>query len=68
MSKKIKKCWDFFQCRPDEQRLCLMAEVDDYRCWLVNLPCCKIGRDVPRPISIKKVVCKTCDYYKTYKI
>ncbi len=64
---RIKRCWEFFHCQPEEQRVCLAAEATDHHCWLSNLPCCKIGKDLPRPISVKKVICKTCAYYKTYK-
>ena len=66
-NKKIKRCWEFFHCISELQETCMMAEADEWRCWLVNISCCKINKDTPRPLSVKHIVCKTCDYYKTYK-
>lgn len=66
--KLPKRCWEFLQCPPEVQRYCLTAEAQDQRCWLSNLPCRRIGKDIPRPISVKKIICKTCDYYKKFKV
>lgn len=66
MNNKPKRCWEYFHCLPEEQRTCLMRDVEEWKCWLVNIACCKINKDAPRPLSIKNVVCKTCEYYKEY--
>ena len=63
--KKIK-CWEFFRCSSEQQKQCLMPEVEDWRCWLANVACCKMNKDAPRPLSIKNVICKTCDFYKEF--
>lgn len=64
--KDIVRCWDFFHCISDEQKKCLMSEVEEWRCWMVNIACCKINQEAPRPISVKNVFCKTCSYFKEY--
>lgn len=56
-------CWDYFHCRPEEQKECLQAEAGQWQCWEVNIACCRIPKDAPRPLSVKKVVCLTCPYY-----
>ena len=62
-----KRCWEFFHCSVEMHRDCLMKDVEEWRCWTVNIACCRIDRDTPRPLSIKTIVCKNCAYYKTYK-
>ncbi len=65
--KGAKRCWEFFHCDPEKHKHCLIGETQGYRCWLVNIPCCRMPSEVPRPISVKKVICKSCDYYKAFK-
>ncbi|MFA5039327.1 MAG: hypothetical protein WC732_06570 [Candidatus Omnitrophota bacterium] len=65
--KKTPRCWEFFHCPPLEQKKCLLSELDDWRCWLVDMACCKMDRRTPRPKSVKKVFCKTCAFFKTFK-
>ncbi len=64
--KKAKRCWEFFHCLAQTHSECLMSEVEQWKCWTVNIACCRINKDAPRPLSIKGAVCKTCDYYKEY--
>ncbi len=56
-------CWEFFRCDPEKQKTCLIRDVGSTPCWLVNLPCCRMPADAARPISIKKVICKSCAFY-----
>ena len=56
-------CWEFFRCDPEKQKNCLMRDVGSAPCWTVNLACCRMPADTPRPISIKKVICKNCAFY-----
>lgn len=70
MPKKTEKqvhCWEFFHCDPQDQKNCLLSQVEDKRCWLLDIACCKMDRQAPRPKSVKKVLCKTCAFYKTFK-
>jgi hypothetical protein len=61
------RCWAFFHCSVDVHSVCLMKDAEEWRCWLVNIVCCKMDKDTPRPVSTKAVICKNCAYYKTYK-
>jgi hypothetical protein len=64
---KIKKmCWEFFHCLPEVHKACLISEIQDGKCWSVNIACCQINKDTPRPLSVKAMMCKTCEYYKEY--
>lgn len=65
--RKMKRCWEFFQCPIDKHKVCLLADTDEWRCWLIDIACCKMSKDVPQPLSVKKIICKNCEYYKTYK-
>ncbi|GEM_PF-1179297 len=60
------RCWEFFHCSPEARTACLLGEVQEWRCWLVDIPCCRIDAKTPLPLSVKKVVCKTCSFFKTY--
>jgi hypothetical protein len=67
MKKQIaKRCWDFFRCLPEKQNTCIMAQAMQGKCWLVDISCCKIDKDAPNPLSIKKIICKNCEYYKAF--
>ena len=61
-----KRCWEFFHCSSEAHKACLMPEIQDGKCWTVNIACCKMDKDAPRPLSIKAKICKTCEYYKEY--
>jgi len=61
--KRTMRCWEFFRCDPVKQSTCLIKDVDPTPCWLVDVACCRIPEDALRPISIKKVVCKSCAFY-----
>lgn len=65
--KKTKRCWEFFHCPVDKYKSCLLADTQEWRCWLVDISCCRIHKDAPQPLSIKKIFCKHCEYYKEYK-
>ena len=56
-------CWEFFHCDPLVQKNCLMSEIGSTPCWLVDVACCRMPADTPHPISLKKVICKTCAFY-----
>lgn len=43
-----------------------MSEVQEWRCWFVNIACCKIARDTPKPLSVKNIVCKACGFYAEF--
>jgi hypothetical protein len=57
-------CWEFFRCDPERQKDCLMRDLGTTPCWLVDVACCRMTPDAVRPISIKKVICKNCAFYK----
>lgn len=67
-TKKQGRCWDFFHCIETRHQSCLMSQTQEWRCWLVNIACCKIPGDAPKPLSVKHIVCKTCDFYAEFGI
>lgn len=66
--KKQGRCWEFFHCLEERHQNCLMSEVQEWRCWLVNIACCKISGDTPNPLSVKNSVCKTCGFYTEFRV
>ncbi len=40
-----------------------MRDAGTAPCWTLNLVCCQMPQDAARPISIKKVICKSCAFY-----
>lgn len=64
--KKIIRCWEFFHCSAEKQKRCLMSEIRDGRCWEVNIACCRMDLQTPRPLSVKRSICKNCEYYKLH--
>lgn len=66
-NKRKIKCWEHFHCMPDKHKLCLLSDSTDGLCWQINISCCKMDKDTPNPLSVKKVICKSCEYYKIYQ-
>jgi len=62
-AEHVPRCWEFFRCDPLKQQTCLIKDVESSPCWLVNVVCCRMPADAGRPISVKKVICKSCVFY-----